>query len=112
MHKLFNFDTQDFTDFNYVNTFLLQKFDIPAFQHRLFQRLSVLSFKLLNFKAAPEILKDDILKNYLDLSNFQLNPLLIPESFKELRSRTINIFSKDIISKYKIKTFSYFSNVF
>ena len=112
LHKLFNFDTQDFTDFNDVNTFLLQKFDIPAFQHRFFQRLSVLSFKLLNFKAAPEILKDDILKNYLDLSNFQLNPLLIPESFKELRSRTINIFSKDIISKYKIKTFSYFSNVF
>ena len=64
------------------NNYLKKKFDIPAFQHRLFQRLSVLSFKLLNFKAAPEILKDDILKNYLDLSNFQLNPLLIPESFK------------------------------
>ena len=73
----------------------MEKFDIPDFQHRLFQRLSVLSFKLLNFKAAPKILKDDILNNFLDLSNLQLNPLLVPESIKELRSRTINIFSKE-----------------
>ena len=90
----------------------MEKFDIPAFQHRLFQRLSVLSFKLLNFKAAPQILKDDILNNFLDLSNLQLNPLLVPESIKELRSKTINIFSKDSISNYKMKTFSYFTNAF
>jgi hypothetical protein len=112
LHKLFNFDTQDFTDFNELNTYLLEKFDIPAFQHRLFQRVSVLSFKLLNFKSAPEILKNHILENFLDLTNFQLNPQLIPESTKRLRNRVINVFSTDVITKYKLKTFSYFSNIF
>ena len=75
-------------------------------------RLSVLSFKLLNFRSAPQILKNDIVNNFLELSSFQLNPLLIPESIRKLRSRAIYISSTDIITKYKLKTFSFFSSIY
>jgi hypothetical protein len=112
LHKLFNFDGQEFADFNDINNCLMEKFDIPAFQHRLFHRLSVLSFKLLNFRSAPQILKNDIVNNFLELSSFQLNPLLIPESIRKLRSRAIYISSTDIITKYKLKIYSFFSNIF
>ncbi len=112
LHKLFNFDKQEFNDFNDINTYLMEKFDIPLFQHRLFQKLAVLSFKLLNFRSAPKILKNDTVNNFLELSSFQINPLLIPESVRKLRGRAINISTMDTITKYKLKTFSYFSNIF
>jgi len=31
------------------NTYLLNKCNIPAFQHRIIHRLSIFSFKMLNF---------------------------------------------------------------
>jgi len=85
----------------------MEKFDIPAFQHRLFHRLAVLSFKLLNFRSAPQILKDDTVNNFLELSSFQINPLLLPESVRKLTGRAININTMN--TKYNLKTFSYFS---
>jgi len=67
---------------------------------------------MVNFKSAPQVLHDEILSNYLKLSNFQLNLLFRPETVKELRNRNVNIFSTDIIYKYKIKTFDYFTHAF
>ena len=55
---LFKFDTFEFTDYNKINDYLMEKFNIPAFQHRLFQRLSVFSYKMLNFDSSPIILQE------------------------------------------------------
>jgi len=67
---------------------------------------------MLNFKYSPKILQDEICGNFLKLSHFQVNPLFLHENIKRLRHRTVNIFESDIITKYKMKTFSYFSNIF
>ncbi len=74
--------------------------------------VSVFCFKMLNFKYSPKTLNDEICGNLLELSNFQFNPSFVPENIKRLRNRTVNNFESDIITKYKIKTFSYFSNIF
>ncbi len=66
LHKLFKLDTQEYSDYIELNTFLLEKYDIPAFQHRLFQRVSVFCFKMLNFKYSPKTLKDEICGNFLE----------------------------------------------
>ena len=110
IHKLFKLDTQDFTDFNHINDYILEKFNIQAFQHRLFHRLSILSFKMLNFESSPKILHNVILENFLELSSFEMNLLHVPDCKKVLRNRVITIFDADIISK--LKTFSYFFNMF
>jgi hypothetical protein len=41
-----------------LNDYLQDTYNIPAFQHRILQRLSVFSFKMLNFIIAPKILKE------------------------------------------------------
>ena len=46
-----------------LNTYLVNKFNIPAFQHRIIHRLSFFSFKMLNFVSAPKNLKEVFLKN-------------------------------------------------
>ena len=58
---------------------------------------------MLNFKTVPKTLQGDICTNYLDLSNFELNPLCVPETIRKLRNRAI--YDLDIITKYKLKTF-------
>ena len=58
---LFNLD---FTDFDQLDTYLIKKFNIPAFQHRIIHCLFILSFKKLNFLSAPKILKEVIAVNF------------------------------------------------
>ena len=110
LYKLFKFDIQDFSNYIELNQTLQDKYDIPAFQHRLFQRVSVLCFKKLNFKSVPKTLQGDICANYLELSSFELNPLHVPETIRNLRNRAI--YNLEILTKYKQKTFSYFSYLF
>jgi len=112
---LFKLDPHNYTDYNELNEYLLGKFNIPAFQHRIIHRLSNFSYKMLNFTSAPEILKENIVDNFLGSSIIQLcqkEPLFLPENSKSLRNRVITISSNQKISKYALKTFTYFSNVF
>ena len=51
------------TDYNELNEYLQGQFNIPAFQHRIIQRLTFFSFKMFNFTSAPKILKEDIVYN-------------------------------------------------
>ena len=46
----------------------------------------------------------------MKLSSFELNPICVPETIRKLRNRAI--YDLDIITKYKLKTFSYFSYIF
>ncbi len=110
LYKLIKFDTQNFSNYIELNQALQDKYDIPAFQHRLFQRVSVFCFKMLNFKSVPKTLQGDICTNYLELSSFELNPFCVPETIRKLRNRAI--YDSDIITKYKLKTFSHFSCIF
>jgi hypothetical protein len=57
LYLLFKFDISLFKDFNDINTFLFDKFGISAFQHRVFSRLSIFSFKILNFSMSPKVLR-------------------------------------------------------
>ena len=57
IYMLLKVDLYTFTDFDELNTYLLNKFNILAFQHRIIHRLSVFSFKMLNFVSAPKNLK-------------------------------------------------------
>jgi len=61
---LFKVDLYTFTDFDKLNTYLLNKFYIPAFQYRIIHRLSFFSLKMLNFVSAPKILKEVFLKSF------------------------------------------------
>jgi hypothetical protein len=70
---------------------------------------------MLNFAFAPKILKENIADNFLASSISQLSqkePLFIPDNFKSLRNRVITISSNETVSKYALKTITYFSNVF
>ena len=82
-------------------------FSIDSFNVYLF-----FSFKILNFETSPKILHDEMLNNFLELSNIEVNPLFIPENIKELRTRVISIFSPEVTSKFKMNTFNYFSHTF
>ena len=48
-------DLYTFTDFDQLNIYLLKKCNIPAFQHCIIHRLSIFSFKMLNFFSTPKI---------------------------------------------------------
>ena len=63
LYMLFKVDLYTFADFDKLNTYLVNKFNIPAFQHRIIHRLSVFSFKMLNFVPAPKNLKEVFLKS-------------------------------------------------
>jgi hypothetical protein len=65
---LFKLDSHNHTDYNELNEYLLEKFNIPVFQHRIIHRLSILSYKMLNFTSAPKILKENIKDNFLGSS--------------------------------------------
>ena len=70
---------------------------------------------MLNFTSAPKILKENIVDNFLASSLIQLSqkePLFIPDNYMSLRNRVITISSNEKVSRYALKTFTYFSNVF
>ena len=86
-----------------MNDYLKDKYYIPAFQHRLLQRLSVLSFKMLNFISAPKILKETIETKFQELKTQETNnadPLFVPENIKSLRYRNVIIYSQNVQSKF------------
>lgn len=98
-----------------MNDYLQDKYNIPAFQHRLLQRLSIFSFKMLNFVSAPKILKEIIETKFQELKSQETNnadPLFVPENIRSLRNRNVIIYSQDAQSKFLINTFSYFSQTF
>ena len=108
-----NFDDLNLTDFKQINDYLMEKFDIPAFQFRICQRLSIFSFKMLNYDSSPKILHDGLLSHFLKLSMVKLNPSALSENVKKLRNRDINIFEHDsTIGKYEMRTFNYFFYAF
>jgi len=91
-----------------LNDYLQDKYNIPAFQHRLLQRLSVFSFKMLNFVSAPKILKETIETKFQELKTQETNktdPLFVPGNKKSLRNRNDIIYSQDIQSKLYIFLF-------
>jgi hypothetical protein len=68
---------------------------------------------MLDFTSAPEILKENIVDDFLGSSIIQLSqkePLFLLDNSKSLRVITIS--SNEKVSKYALKTFTYFSNVF
>ena len=70
---------------------------------------------LVSSSSAPEILKENIVDNFLGSSIIQLSqkePLFLPDNSKSLRNRVITISSNEKVSKYALKTFTYFSNIF
>ncbi len=98
-----------------MNDYLQDTYNIPAFQHRLLQRLSVFSFKMLNFIWAPKILKETIETKFQELKTQKTNNadfLFVPENIKSLRNINVIIYSQDVQSKFLINTFSYFSHNF
>jgi hypothetical protein len=70
---LFKLDLSQFTNCNELNDYLQDKFNIPAFQHRLLQRLSIFSFKMLNFVSAAKILKEMIETKFHELKSQETN---------------------------------------
>ena len=81
----------------------------------LLQRLSIFSFKMLNFVSAPKILKEIIETKFQELKSQETNnadPLFVPENIRSLRNRNVIIYSQDAQSKFLINTFSYFSQTF
>ena len=115
LNLLFKLDLSQFTNCNELNDYLQDKYNIPAFQHRLLQRLSIFSFKMLNFVSAPKILKEIIETKFQELKSQETNnadPLFVPENIRSLRNRNVIIYSQDAQSKFFINTFSYFSQTF
>jgi len=94
LYVLFNLDLYNFTDFDQLNKYLIKKFNIPAFQHRIILRLSIFSFKMLNFVSAPKILKEVIVKNFQeksliekpDLVDDNKESVFIPENTRTFRN--------------------------
>ena len=120
---LFKVDLYTFTDFDKLNTYLVNKFNIPAFQHRIIHRLSVFSFKMLNFVSAPKNLKEVFLKSLeekslteksvsVDLVGAQIEPVFIPENTRTLRNGKTFLSKPEIVTKYYLKTFDHFSKSF
>jgi hypothetical protein len=112
LYLLFKFDISLFKDFNDINSFLLDKFGIPAFQHRVFSRLSIFSFKILNFSMSPKVLRDVILENFEKLNEPEASTSDKPESVRVLRNRKVIISPDTLITKYNLLTFSYFTYTF
>ena len=115
LNLLSKLDLSLFTNCNELNDYLQDKYNIPAFQHRLLQRLSIFSFKMLNFVSAPKILKEIIETKFQELKSQETNnadPLFVPENIRSLRNRNVIIYSQDAQSKFFINTFSYFSQTF
>jgi len=91
---------------------------------------------MLNSTSAPEILKENIVDNFLGSSIIQLSQrnsqgkycrqffrfkyhsvkskrtFILSDSSKSLRNRVITISSNEKVSKYALEIFTYFSNVF
>jgi len=112
LYLLFKFDISLFKDFNDINKFLLDKFGIPAFQHRVFSRLSIFSFKILNFSMSPKVLREVILENFEKLNEPEASTSDKPESVRVLRNRKVIISPDTLITKYNSLTFSYFTYTF
>ena len=115
LYMLLKLDITDFTDYNQLNDYLLKKYAIPAFHHRLIQRLSVFSFKMLNISSSPENLKEDATNSFFDLGISEMiskEPVIIPDNVRVLRSRQITIKNIDPLSKFIKNTFSYFTYSF
>jgi hypothetical protein len=112
LYLLFKFDIILFKDFNDINTILLDKFGIPTFQQRVFSRLSIFSFKILNFSMSPKVLREVILENFEKLNEPEASTSDEPESVRVLRNRKVIISPDTLITKYKSLTFSYFTYTF
>ena len=108
---LFNLDLYNFTDFDQLNKYLIKKFNIPAFQHRIILRLSIFSFKMLNFVSAPKILKEVIVKNFQeksliekpDLVDDNKESVFIPENTRTFRNGETFSTKHDVVSKFCLK---------
>jgi len=79
------------TIFSHKISFLLYKFSIPAFQHRVFSRLSIFSFKILNFSMSPKVLREDILENFEKQNETESSTSDKPESVRVLINRIVII---------------------
>ena len=108
LFKLFNIEFSSFSSIDEINNFLHRKFNIFSFQHRIFKRISIFSFKLINFSNSPEELLDTILKN-----NPEQKAVLTSSSvnYKLLRNNKIVSNTLYTESKYIHSTFDYFSKV-
>ena len=107
LFKLFKIEFAEFSSLEEINNFLHKKFGIYSFQHRIFSRISILSFKLFNFLKSPKILQDIIVKNYVKHQAENLDEL----NYKTLRNgkRIINT-EVNTVSKYAHSTFKFFSD--
>ena len=107
LFKLFKVEFSDLASLNEVNDYLHKRFGIYSFQHRLFSRISILSFKLLNFLDSPRILQKTMISNFI--SNIIEQPYSA-DNIKVLRNgKTIINSVSENISKHKQRTFKYFS---
>ena len=89
--------------------------DVKKIFKKKYDYFMLFSYKMLNFTSAPEILQENIVDNFYASSIIQLSqkePLFLPDNSKSLRNRVITISSNEKVSKYALKTFTYFSNVF
>ena len=102
-----------YTSLEYIKkSFLLSfipidKFGIPAVQHRVFSRL-----KLLNFSMSPKVLREVIVENFEKLIKPETSTSVKPESIRVLRNRKVVIYRDTPTTKYNSLTFSYFSYTF
>ena len=86
----------------------MKKFGLNTFESRLFNRLSISSFKILNFTKSPCILKEEITDNYLRIS---LDNIFPNNSNSKVLRNNKKIENITFYSKYKIKTYDFISNL-
>lgn len=90
----------------------MSKYNIPSFQHRFFQRISIFAFKTLNFSSSPKILHENILDNFLKLSSSEMNVHASSYSVRSLRNRNIDITLLEISTKFFRALFPIFLKLF
>ena len=106
LFKLFKVEFSDFNSFDDINIYLHKRFGIYSFQHRIFSRISILSYKLLNFVSAPRILQDSIISNFaneLNSNNASEDNWKILINGKKFENTT-----ETVICKYKSSIFKTF----
>ena len=106
-----------------LNTYLLNKFNIPAVQHRIIHRLSIFSIKMLNFVSAPKILREVFVKSLeekslaedlisIDSVDAQKEPIFIPVNKSTLRNGKTFLTKPEIFTKFYLKDQTTFQNPF
>ena len=107
LFKLFNIEFSEFTNLDDINSFLREKYGVSAFQHRIFHRISIFSFKLLNFLNKPKTLHECVLDNFLEKSAADVLPN--NNINIKLRNNKEIIYSRSI-NKHEQTTFGYFNS--